>query len=134
MPRCMACPSARCATQYCGHCPAVTLLCPAPQLIQAMLANMYTTAAATRSFVYATARAADAGRASRKDCAAVILYAAEGATRMALDAIQILGGNGCAAPAVPTVCGGHALLVLSQQEAMLFPRRLWQGFVPCLAG
>ena len=57
---------------------------------------MYTTAAATRSFVYSTARAADAGRANRKDCAAVILYAAEKATRMALDAIQILGGNGCA--------------------------------------
>ena len=59
---------------------------------------MYTTAAATRSFVYSTARAADAGRASRKDCAAVILYAAEGATRMALDAIQILGGNGWVHP------------------------------------
>jgi hypothetical protein len=81
-------------------CTRPVLPCPAPlyvpQLIQAKLADMYTTAAATRSFVYATARAADAGRASRKDCAAVILYAAEGATRMALDAIQILGGNGCA--------------------------------------
>ncbi|PSC68944.1 Isovaleryl-dehydrogenase [Micractinium conductrix] len=64
------------------------------QLIQAKLADMYTTTQAARSFVYATAAAADAGRANRKDCAAVILYAAEAATRMALDAIQILGGNG----------------------------------------
>ena len=55
---------------------------------------MYTTTRATRAFVHATARAADAGRANRKDCAAVILYAAEAATRMALDAIQLLGGNG----------------------------------------
>lgn len=65
------------------------------QLIQGKLADMYTTTRATRAFVYATAAAADAGQANRKDCAAVILYAAEAATRMALDAIQILGGNGC---------------------------------------
>lgn len=64
------------------------------QLIQGKLADMYTTTQATRSFIYATAAAADAGHANRKDCAAVILYAAEHATRMALDAIQILGGNG----------------------------------------
>jgi hypothetical protein len=69
--------------------------CPPPvQLVQGKLADMYTTTRATRAFVHATARAADAGRADRKDCAAVILYAAEHATRMALDAIQILGGNG----------------------------------------
>lgn len=55
---------------------------------------MYTVSAAARALVHATARAADAGRPSRKDCAAAILYAAEAATRMALDAIQILGGNG----------------------------------------
>lgn len=64
------------------------------QLIQGKLADMYAATQATRSFVYQAARDADAGRANRKDCAAVILYAAENATRMALDAIQILGGNG----------------------------------------
>ena len=50
---------------------------------------MYTVTAATRAFVYKTAAEADAGMADRKDCAAVILYAAEHATRMALDAIQV---------------------------------------------
>jgi isovaleryl-CoA dehydrogenase len=50
---------------------------------------MYTVTAATRAFLYATAAAADAGHASRKDCAAVILYAAERATQIALDAIQV---------------------------------------------
>lgn len=50
---------------------------------------MYTATAATRAFVYRTAVDADAGRANRKDCAAVILYAAETATRLALDAIQV---------------------------------------------
>lgn len=50
---------------------------------------MYTATAATRAFVYRTAQDADAGRANRKDCAAVILYAAETATRLALDAIQV---------------------------------------------
>ena len=57
----------------------------------ALLGNI---TAAVQAFVHATARDADAGRANRKDCAAVILYAAEAATRAALDAIQILGGNG----------------------------------------
>eukprot|EP00887_Chlorella_sp_A99_P002195 scaffold21.g2195.t1 len=66
----------------------------AAALIQAKLADMYAATSATRAFVAATARAADAGAASRVDCAAVILYAAEAATRLALDAIQILGGNG----------------------------------------
>lgn len=64
------------------------------QLIQGKLADMYTAAKATRAFVYETARQADAGTADRKDCAAVILYAAERATHAALDTIQILGGNG----------------------------------------
>jgi isovaleryl-CoA dehydrogenase len=65
------------------------------QLIQGKLADMYATTAATRAFVYDVARRADQERtADRKDCAAVILYAAEKATSMALDAIQILGGNG----------------------------------------
>ena len=64
------------------------------QLIQGKLADMYAITKATRAFVYETARQADAGKADRKDCAAVILYAAERATHAALDAIQILGGNG----------------------------------------
>ncbi|DBA72219.1 hypothetical protein WJX79_003846 [Trebouxia sp. C0005] len=64
------------------------------QLVQGKLADMYTVTQATRAFVYKTAEAADQGRADRKDCAAVILYAAEHATKMALDAIQLLGGNG----------------------------------------
>ena len=54
---------------------------------------MYTVTAATRAFVYKTAAQADAGMANRKDCAAVILYAAEHATRMALDAIQVKGSS-----------------------------------------
>ena len=52
------------------------------------MADMYTVSAASRAFVYRTAADADAGHADRKDCAAVILYAAENATRIALDAIQ----------------------------------------------
>ncbi|MEO8443570.1 MAG: isovaleryl-CoA dehydrogenase [Gammaproteobacteria bacterium] len=64
------------------------------QLIQAKLADMYTTLNACRAYVYAVARATDAGHATRQDAAGVILYAAERATQMALDAIQILGGNG----------------------------------------
>lgn len=68
------------------------------QLVQGKLADMYTTAAAARSLVHATARAADAGSAGarrlRRDCAAAILFAAEAATRVALDGIQVLGGNG----------------------------------------
>ncbi|KAL3161723.1 hypothetical protein ABBQ38_008820 [Trebouxia sp. C0009 RCD-2024] len=64
------------------------------QLVQGKLADMYTMTQATRAFVYKTAETADQGKADRKDCAAVILYAAENATKMALDAIQLLGGNG----------------------------------------
>lgn len=59
-------------------------------LAQAKLADMYATTKACRAFVYATARAVDAGLTDRKDCAAVILYTAERATSMALDAIQVL--------------------------------------------
>ena len=66
----------------------LSLLAPLPQMIQGKLADMYTVSAASRAFVYRTAADADAGRANRKDCAAVILYAAENATRIALDAIQ----------------------------------------------
>jgi isovaleryl-CoA dehydrogenase len=64
------------------------------QLIQGKVADMYTTLSASRAFLYAVARACDRGEESRKDAAAVILYTAERATQMALDAIQILGGNG----------------------------------------
>ncbi len=64
------------------------------QFIQGKVADMYTALNATRAYVYAVARACDAGKSSRKDAAGAILFAAEAATRAALDAIQILGGNG----------------------------------------
>src|SRR6516162_9216606 len=64
------------------------------QLIQAKVADMYTAANACRAYVYAVARACDRGQTTRKDAAGAILYAAETATRIALDAVQILGGNG----------------------------------------
>jgi isovaleryl-CoA dehydrogenase len=64
------------------------------QLIQAKIADMYTGMNACKAYVYAVARACDQGRTTRKDAAGAILYAAEAATRMALDAVQILGGNG----------------------------------------
>jgi isovaleryl-CoA dehydrogenase len=64
------------------------------QLVQGKLADMYVGMNAAKSYVYAVARACDEGRTTREDAAGAILYAAEGATRMALDAIQLLGGNG----------------------------------------
>ncbi|MBI2381000.1 MAG: isovaleryl-CoA dehydrogenase [Gammaproteobacteria bacterium] len=64
------------------------------QLIQGKVADMYTTMNACRAYVYAVAQACDRGETSRQDAAGCILYAAEKATQMALDAIQILGGNG----------------------------------------
>ncbi len=64
------------------------------QLIQGKVADMYTQLNASRAYLYAVAQACDRGDATRKDAAGVILYSAETATRMALDAIQILGGNG----------------------------------------
>jgi isovaleryl-CoA dehydrogenase len=64
------------------------------QFIQGKVADMYTALNAARAYVYAVARACDRGRSSRKDAAAVILFAAEAATKAALDTIQILGGNG----------------------------------------
>ncbi len=64
------------------------------QLIQAKIADMYTAMNACKAYVYAVARACDRGRTTRKDAAGAILYAAERATAMALDAVQILGGNG----------------------------------------
>ena len=64
------------------------------QLIQGKVADMYTVMNASRAFLYTVAKACDRGESSRKDAAAVILYTAEQATKMALDAIQLLGGNG----------------------------------------
>ncbi|MGB7386336.1 MAG: isovaleryl-CoA dehydrogenase, partial [Pseudomonas neustonica] len=64
------------------------------QLIQGKVADMYTQLNASRAYLYAVAQACDRGETTRKDAAGVILYTAEAATRMALDAIQILGGNG----------------------------------------
>jgi isovaleryl-CoA dehydrogenase len=64
------------------------------QLIQGKVADMYTQLNASRAYLYAVAKACDRGETTRKDAAGVILYTAERATQMALDAIQILGGNG----------------------------------------
>ena len=64
------------------------------QLMQGKLADMYTTLSACRAYVYAVGRACDAGCVTRKDAAGAILYAAEKATRMALEAIQALGAMG----------------------------------------
>ena len=64
------------------------------QLMQGKLADMYTELNAARAYVYAVARAADAGKATRKDAAACILFSSERATQLALQAIQALGGNG----------------------------------------
>ncbi|MCH2057382.1 MAG: isovaleryl-CoA dehydrogenase [Thalassotalea sp.] len=64
------------------------------QLVQGKIADMYTQMNAAKSYVYMVAQACDRGETTRKDAAAVILYSAELATKMALDAIQLLGGNG----------------------------------------
>lgn len=64
------------------------------QLIQGKVADMYTALNASRAYLYSVARSCDRGQATRKDAAGVILYTAEQATKAALDAIQILGGNG----------------------------------------
>ena len=64
------------------------------QLMQGKLADMYTTMSACRAYAYTVAKALDRGEATRKDAAGVILYTAEKATWMALEAIQCLGGNG----------------------------------------
>ncbi|MGC2856471.1 isovaleryl-CoA dehydrogenase [Novispirillum sp. DQ9] len=64
------------------------------QLMQGKIADMYTTMNATRAYVFAVAKACDRGETTRKDAAGAILYAAEKATWMALEAIQTLGGNG----------------------------------------
>jgi isovaleryl-CoA dehydrogenase len=64
------------------------------QLMQAKLADMYVSMNASKAYVYAVAKACDEGRTTREDAAGAILYAAERATWMALEAIQCLGGNG----------------------------------------
>ncbi len=64
------------------------------QLMQGKLADMYVTFSASRAYVYAVAQACDRGETARKDAAGCILYSAEKATWMALEAIQTLGGNG----------------------------------------
>ncbi|MBM2711288.1 isovaleryl-CoA dehydrogenase [Mesorhizobium caraganae] len=64
------------------------------QLVQGKLADMYSTMNAARAYVYAVAAACDRGQTTRKDAAGCVLFAAEKATLMALDAIQLLGGNG----------------------------------------
>jgi isovaleryl-CoA dehydrogenase len=64
------------------------------ELMQAKVADMYTALSASRAYVYAVASACDAGRVRRRDAAACILFAAENATRVGLEAIQALGGNG----------------------------------------
>lgn len=64
------------------------------QLVQGKIADMYTSLNASRAYVYAVAAACDRGETTRKDAAGAILYSAEKATQVALDAIQLLGGNG----------------------------------------
>jgi isovaleryl-CoA dehydrogenase len=64
------------------------------QLVQGKLADMYVAMNASRAYVYAVAKACDRGQTTREDAAGAILYAAERATHVALDAIQLLGGNG----------------------------------------
>ncbi|MDF3029569.1 MAG: acyl-CoA dehydrogenase [Moraxellaceae bacterium] len=64
------------------------------QLMQGKVADMYTVLNASRAYLYSVAQACDRGETARKDAAAVILYTAENATKLALEAIQVLGGNG----------------------------------------
>ncbi|ELR65668.1 Isovaleryl-CoA dehydrogenase [Photobacterium marinum] len=64
------------------------------ELVQAKVADMYTRTNAARAYVYTVAAACDRGETTRKDAAGVILYSAELATQLTLDAIQLLGGNG----------------------------------------
>ena len=64
------------------------------QLVQGKIADMYVAMNAARAYVYAVAKACDRGETTREDAAGAILYSAEQATRCALDAIQLLGGNG----------------------------------------
>ncbi len=63
-------------------------------MLQQQSADMYTKTGASRSYLYNVAKSCDQGDVSAMDCAGVILYCAERATEVALDAIQCLGGNG----------------------------------------
>jgi isovaleryl-CoA dehydrogenase len=64
------------------------------ELVQGKLADMYVAMNASRAYVYSVAKACDRGQTTREDAAGAILYAAENATKVALDAIQLLGGSG----------------------------------------
>ncbi|CAH1392348.1 unnamed protein product [Nezara viridula] len=64
------------------------------QLLQGKIAEMYTSLSACRSYVYNVARACDVGHKNRKDCAGALMFSAESATKVAIDAVQCLGGNG----------------------------------------
>ena len=64
------------------------------QLIQGKLADMYTHLSACRAYLYSVARATGAGHLTNKDCAGATLYIGERVVKVALDAVQILGGNG----------------------------------------
>jgi isovaleryl-CoA dehydrogenase len=64
------------------------------QLMQGKIADMYTKISATRAYVYAVGRACEAGNVSRRDCAGVILYSSDRCVEVALEAMQMLGGNG----------------------------------------
>ena len=64
------------------------------QLVQGKLADMYVALNASKAYVYAVAKACDRGETTREDAAGAILHASERATAVALDAIQLLGGNG----------------------------------------
>src|SRR6201985_962117 len=101
------------------------------QIMQAKIADMYVTMNAAKSSVYAVARAGDDGRTTREDAAGAILYAAERATWMALEAIQCLGGNGCLKdlPGGPLVCGGRVFGICagtSEIRRMLIGREIFR--------
>lgn len=82
-----------------------------PQLLQGKMADMYTRMSACRTYVYAVARSCDSGQVSSKDCAGAILYAAENATQVALDAIQCLGKCVCYWQQASSQLSWHVLFV-----------------------
>jgi isovaleryl-CoA dehydrogenase len=91
------------------------------QLMQGKVADMYTELQASRAYMYSVARACDAGFASRKDCAGVILYCAERATQTALQAIQTLGAH---ASVLMPVCS----LCLTCVIYIAIPNSAWYSF------
>lgn len=93
------------------------------QLMQGKIADMYTKLAASRSLVYAVARACDNGQVSRRDCAGAILYSTEKSVEVALEAMQCLGGNGY----INGLCGSTSSLARS---LMSFPFRVPDWEVP----